>query len=263
MFITSTETSPWHRGTTSAKNGIALSLGKEKQTVRGFGTCFSELSALALNDLSPEDRAACLDELFDGDKCNFNFCRTPIGASDFSTDFYSYAETEYDYAMEHFSVERDKKLLLPLIAQGVSRQADMQMFASPWCPPLWMKTKKAYSFGVFDRTEENYKAYALYFRKYMEEYKKLGVPLTFVAPQNEPCSNQVFPSCVWHGSDMAEFIGNYLGPALEGTGVDILFGTINGPETDSRYLTTRFCDYLGVAMLNEKARKYIKAVTYQ
>lgn len=263
MFITSTENSPWHEKDRTSEQGIPLFIGEEGQTVRGFGTCFSELSALALDALSPECRSACLDELFNEENCNFNFCRTPMGASDFATDFYSYAETEGDRAMEHFSVERDKKLLLPLIFEGVSRQKDMQMFASPWCPPLWMKTQKAYSFGVFDGTEENYRAYALYFRKYVEEYRKLGVPLTFVAPQNEPCSNQVFPSCVWHGSELAEFIGGYLGPALEGTGVGILFGTINGPETDGRYLTTRFCDYLGVAMLNERARKYISAVTYQ
>ncbi|MBR4941609.1 MAG: glycosyl hydrolase family 30, partial [Clostridia bacterium] len=122
MIISSTETARWQAGKETDAKGIALSLGEEQQSVRGFGTCFSELSALALDDLSPEDKAACLDELFDADKCNFNFCRTPMGASDFATDFYSYADTEYDYAMEHFSIDRDKKLLLPLIMEGVSRQ---------------------------------------------------------------------------------------------------------------------------------------------
>ena len=263
MFISSTENNLWQSKNESSKKGIELSLFEERQTVRGFGTCFSELSALALADLTPEDKKACLDELFDANKCNFNFCRTPIGASDFATDFYSYAETDNDYDMKHFSIERDKRLLLPLIMEGVTRQPDMQMFASPWCPPLWMKTEKAYDHGVFNPTEENLKAYGLYFRKYVDEYKRLGVPITFVAPQNEPCSNQVFPSCVWHGSLMADFIGGYLGPALKGSDVEVIFGTINGPETDGRYLTTRFCDYLGIAMLNPEAKKYIKAVTYQ
>jgi len=263
MFIASTEKSLWQNKTETDQKGIILSFGEEQQNIRGFGTCFSELSALALANLTTEDKKICLDELFDADKCNFNFCRTPIGASDFATDFYSYAETENDYKLEHFSIDRDKKLLLPLIMEGVSRQPYMQIFASPWCPPLWMKTKKVYNCGVFNRTEENLKAYALYFRKYVDEYKRSGVPLTFVAPQNEPCSNQVFPSCVWHGSELSDFIGGYLGPALEGSGVDILFGTINAPETDDRYLTTRFCDYLGIAMLNPESRKYIKAVGYQ
>ena len=176
MFISTTENARWQEGATTEKSGIALALGEEKQSVRGFGTCFSELSASALNDLSAEDKKACLDELFDSDKCNFNYCRTPIGASDFAESFYSYNETEGDYEMEHFSVERDEKLLLPLILEGVNRQKDMQMFASPWCPPLWLKTKRAYSYGVFNKTEENLRAYALYFKKYVQEYHKRGFP---------------------------------------------------------------------------------------
>lgn len=263
MIITSTNDKKWQQGKSTDVKGIELEFGKAEQEIRGFGTCFSELGAVSLNKLDPKDKKAFLDELFDSDKCNFNYCRTPIGASDFSLDFYSYNETDGDYEMKNFSIERDKKLLLPLILEGAKRQADMQMFASPWCPPLWFKTKKAYSNGVFNHTPENDRAYALYFKKYVEEYKKNGVPLVHIHPQNEPCSNQVFPSCVWHGDEIADFIGSYLGPALEGSGVDIFYGTINGPEGGDRYSWTKYCHYLGCAMKNEKARKYIKGVGYQ
>ena len=263
MFIQSTEKSCWKNGKIAKTEGTVLTLGEEKQTIRGFGCCFSELSALALNDLSEKDKKDTLDELFSEEGCNFNYCRTPIGASDFATDFYSYNETEGDYEMKNFSIERDRRLLLPLILEGVNRREDMQMFASPWCPPLWLKTKKVYSCGVFNKTEENYKAYALYFKKYVQEYRKAGVPLIHIHPQNEPCSNQVFPSCVWKGSELTEFIGGYLGPALEGEGVDIFFGTINGPEGGDRYSWTKYCHYLGLAMQDEKAKKYIKGVGYQ
>ena len=263
MFIQSTEKSCWKNGKIVKTEGTVLTLGEEKQTIRGFGCCFSELSALALNDLSEKDKKDTLDELFSEEGCNFNYCRTPIGASDFATDFYSYNETEGDYEMKHFSIERDKKLLLPLILEGAKRKSDLQMFASPWCPPLWLKTKRAYSYGVFDKTEENYKAYALYFKKYVQEYRKAGVPLIHIHPQNEPCSNQVFPSCVWKGSELTEFIGGYLGPALEDENVDIFFGTINGPEGGDRYSWTKYCHYLGLAMQDEKAKKYIKGVGYQ
>lgn len=139
----------------------------------------------------------------------------------------------------------------------------MQMFASPWCPPLWMKTRRAYSNGTFHMTKENLEAYALYFKKYVEAYQKKGVPLVHICPQNEPCSNQVFPSCVWKGHELTEFIGEHLGKALEGMDVDIMFGTINGPERAERAAWTRYSDYLGYAMQDERARKYIKAVGYQ
>lgn len=263
MIITSKENNYWQKGKKTEKTGYKLEFGNEVQAIRGFGTCFSELGAIALNKLSSEDKKAILDELFLENGCNFNYCRTPIGASDFSTSFYSYNETEGDYEMKNFSIARDEELLLPLILEGVKRQGDMQMFASPWCPPLWLKTRHTYSNGVFNKTEENLKAYALYFKKYVQAYHKAGVPLVHIHPQNEPCSNQVFPSCVWRGDELAEFIGDYLGPALENEKVDIFYGTINGPENDHRYSWTQYYDYLGCAMQNEKARKYIKGVGYQ
>ena len=264
MIITTTENNAWHESkSVDIKGGIELKVAGEEQRIRGFGTCFSELGALALNSLEKTEREAFLDELFDEDKCNFNYCRTPMGASDFSVDHFSYNETDGDYEMKNFSIERDRKLLLPLIFEGLKRQKDMQMFASPWCPPLWLKTKRAYSNGTFNMTEENLSAYALYFKKYVEAYLKEGVPLVHVCPQNEPCSNQRFPSCVWTGKELTEFIGGYLGKTLEELPIDIVFGTINGPETDARKLYTRYSDYLGVAMRDEKARKYIKGVAYQ
>ena len=262
MIISTTIDKRWQQGK-EAKGGIKLEFGETKQKIRGFGTCFSELGAVALNHLDPKEKEKFLDELFSKDGCNFNYCRTPMGASDFALDFYSYNETDGDYEMKNFSIDRDKKLLLPLILEGVKRQKELEMFASPWCPPLWFKTKKAYSNGVFEPTPENYKAYALYFKKYVEAYKAAGVPLVHVHPQNEPCSNQVFPSCVWTGDKLTDFIGGYLGPALEGSGVDIFYGTINGPEGDGRWTWTRYHDYLGYAMQNEQARKYIKGVGYQ
>ena len=264
-FITSTKDKRWYENNeiSTQDKGISLSFGEKKQKIRGFGTCFSELGATALNNIPKEEKKAFLDELFDSDKCNFNYCRTPMGASDFSLDFYSYNETDGDYEMKNFSIERDKKLLLPLILEGVKRQNDMQMFASPWCPPLWLKTKRAYSSGTFKMDNKHLSAYALYFKKYIEAYKGEGVPLVHVCPQNEPCSNQIFPSCVWRGYELTEFIGKYLGEAIKDTGVDIMFGTINGPEGDWRLSWTRYNDYLGYAMRDDAARKYIKAVGYQ
>jgi len=263
MIISTTKNSPWQVGETTDKKGIKLEFGDTHQTIRGFGTAFSELGAKALNSLSKKDYDKVIGELFDSDKCNFNYCRTPIGSSDFSLDYYSYDDFDGDYEMKRFSVERDEKLLIPLIKDALSKQSDMQMFASPWCPPIWMKTRKAYSNGIFNMTKENLKAYALYFRKYVEEYHKRSIPIIHIFPQNEPCSNQRFPSCVWSGKDLTEFVGSYLGPELENTGCEIFFGTINGPETDERYLRTRYHNYLGYAMLDKKARKYIKGVGYQ
>ena len=114
MIISTTKEAKWQVGK-EANGGIKLSFGEKGQNIRGFGTCFSELGAQALNHLDPKEKQAFLDELFTKDGCNFNYCRTPMGASDFALDFYSYNETDGDYEMKNFSIERDEQLLLPLI----------------------------------------------------------------------------------------------------------------------------------------------------
>jgi glucosylceramidase len=68
---------------------------------------------------------------------------------------------------------------------------------------------------------------------------------------------------VWKGDELTQFIGKYLGPALEKEGVGIIYGTVNGPETDARYWWTKYEDYLGFAMQDMQARKYIQGVGYQ
>ena len=101
-MISTTEQKPWVTLNAVTEKGRELIEAGERQSIRGFGTCFSELGALALGELSPQERKAFLDELFDEDKCNFNYCRTPMGASDFSLDFFSYNETPGDFEMKNF-----------------------------------------------------------------------------------------------------------------------------------------------------------------
>ena len=44
--------------------------------------------------------------------CGFDYCRLSIGANDFAESWYSYNETEGDYEMKNFSIERDKKYIM-------------------------------------------------------------------------------------------------------------------------------------------------------
>ena len=220
-----------------------------RQSIRGFGGCFNELGAIAIETLSANDKKQLYDELFGADNCNFNFCRLPIGANDFAEFWYSHNETDGDYAMEHFSTERDKKYLIPYIKAAQERQPQLQLFASPWCPPTWMKFPKSYNYGTLVQTPENLAAYALYFKNHIHV-------------QNEPMSCQTFPSCVWTGEEFRNFIANYLGEALDGLS-DIWLGTINGPEVDNRAMRTRYHQYVKLVMQDEACRKYIKGVSYQ
>lgn len=236
------------------------------QTIDGFGGCFNELGWVALSKLPEGKRKEILDELFLKDLgCNFNFCRLPIGANDYSLEWYSHNETDNDYEMKHFSTERDSKYLLPYIKEGVRRRPDMKLFASPWSPPTWMKYPKAHNFGTLIWTKENLTAYALYFLKFVEAYRKEGIRINQVHIQNEPMSSQKFPSCIWSGEQFREFIADYIGPLFEQNGLDveIWLGTLNGPETDARKLFTDYDDYANLVLSDETAYKYIKGVSYQ
>lgn len=268
-FITTNEFEQWQEiSSENNKTNTTLSMsGETDQEWEGFGGCFNELSQIALLGLSDEKRAEVYDFLFskDVDGLKFDFCRLPIGASDYGEIWYSHNETDGDYEMKNFSIERDKKYLLPYIKEALKRNPNMKFFASPWSPPTWMKYPKAHNFGTLVQTEENLKAYALYLALFIESYAKEGVVINQLHVQNEPMSTQKFPSCTWTGEEFANFIGNYLGPLFDERGIKttIWLGTLNGPETDERALHTRYDGYVNLVFHDEKAYPYIEGVGFQ
>ena len=108
----------------------------EHQTWLGFGGCFNELEWQALSVLDLNRREEVLQNLFQpGYECQFNFCRVPIGASDYAESWYSLNETADDFEMKSFSIERDQENLLPFIKSAQRFYPDLKLFASPWSPP--------------------------------------------------------------------------------------------------------------------------------
>jgi glucosylceramidase len=144
--------------------------------------------------------------------------------------------------MEKFSVKRDEGCLIPYVKEALAVREDIEFFASPWSPPTWMKTHRVCNHGTMRWEPEILRAYAVYFEKFVRAYQERGINVTQVHVQNEPMSDQKFPSCVWTGEQMREFIADYIGPHFERNRVpaEIWLGTINGPETDHRWPWTRY-----------------------
>ncbi len=258
---------------------VELLKNKPLQTIEGFGGCFNELGWTSLNLLSEKDRSFIMKELFEpGIGANFNICRMPVGANDFSRDWYSYNENEGDFEMKNFSIANDMQTLVPFIKNAQKYNPDIKIWASPWSPPSWMKWNKHYACRVsepelaakfqngldtqkqgkegtnmFIQKDEYFKAYALYFSKFIEAYHSQEIPISTIMPQNEFNSCQIFPSCTWTASGLAEFIGNYLGPAMEKQKVEIMFGTMERP-------TEALVDTI---LTDKKAGKYIKGIGFQ
>ena len=265
--ISTTEENQWEeiKPNNSTKGDTLEFTAKKHQKIDGFGGCFNELGWIALNKLGEDLKEEIVKELFHPEKCNFNFCRLPIGANDYAAKWYSLNEKEGDYGMEHFSIERDRSYLIPYIKEAKKYQKNLKLFASPWSPPTWMKFPQSNNYGTLIFEDKVLNAYALYFSKFVEAYSEEEIKIDQIHVQNEPMSSQKFPSCKWTGEELREFIRDYLGPKFEKEDIDveIWLGTLNGPEVDDRFLTTRFNDYANIVLSDQKARKYISGVGYQ
>jgi len=284
VWITSTERQQWQTSTDYRVKNLAASdansavrnagdklivTEEEGQQLLGFGGCFNELGYIALQKLPQSEREQILDSLFlpTSDQ-RFDICRLPIGASDYALDWYSLNEHDGDYAMQHFSIERDKKYLIPYIKEALKRNPQLKLFASPWSPPTWMKFPKAYNFGTLRFEPKVLKAYALYFVKFVQAYAAEGITIHQIHVQNEVVADQKFPSCVWTGDQLRIFIGQYLGPAFKQHGIEseIWLGTINAPEAWDEWIKRKETDFNGYAntvLSDPEAYQYISGVGYQ
>lgn len=247
--------------------------GNEYQSMNGFGGCFNELGYIALNKLDEATKDQVMKDLFDQSEnaCAFTLYRVPIGANDYSSEWYSLNEQEGDYEMKHFSVERDEQSLIPYINLAKKYNPNLKLFASPWSPPTWMKYPKVYNWGKLIKTKENLSAYALYLARFVEEYKKRGITINQVHVQNEPVANQKFPSCMWTGEELRDFIRYYMGPVFKQRNLDteIWLGTINAPGCDynrlifDKWATEDYDYFANTVLMDEEAAKYITGVSYQ
>jgi len=246
---------------------IAVYPDIEFQELTGIGGAFNEIGGLALMSLPVESRENVMNNLFSKDQAQFSFCRTAIGASDFGTNAYSYAEVPNDYAMEHFSIKREEKSVIPYIKLAQKYNPNLKLFASPWSPPGWMK----YS-GLMDQGKENaaenklkddpeiYKAYASYFAKYVSAYKKEGIDVHKILIQNETDISTKYPSCVMQPEQMYKFITSYLRPEFDDKNIKTeiwagtfrTYGALDALEFTNKDAYLDAVDGIGIQYTNTK-----------
>jgi glucosylceramidase len=211
-----------------------------RQTIEGFGGCFNEKGAQALSVLGEAERRRVMRALFaPGEGLGLSVCRVPIGSSDYALDRYSLNESPGDYEMKHFSIDRDRRLLIPYIKEALSIHPGLRLWASAWSPPTWMKDNLSFDSGAILDDPKVYGALALYLLKFIRAYRAEGLPIEAVAVQNEPKTLTNYPSCDWTAVQYLVFIRDYLGPLFEKEGLSdaIILGTFNQPYLVSHALT--------------------------
>src|SRR5215472_5063960 len=195
------------------------------QTMRGFGGAITDSSATVLYRLSPAAREATMRSLFDpvtGD--GLDYLRQPIGASDFvATAAYTYDDLpagQTDYQQRKFSIAHDQAQILPLLREAKAINPRLQIVATPWSPPAWMKTSGSLIGGRLIDDPSIYRSYALYLLKFVQAYKANGVTVNTITVQNEPQNRN--PSG-YPGTDMPswqeEKVIEDLGPMLREAGL--------------------------------------------
>jgi glucosylceramidase len=201
--------------TTESFDTLELFPDQEYQTITGFGGAFTQSSAYLLSQLSEANQKDIIDSYFSEKGANYTLCRTHINSCDFSTENYAYDTIPNDTLLENFSIARDLVEVVPMIkkAQEVSKEG-FNIVASPWTAPPWMKDNKDWKGGKL--LPKYYDSWALYFSKYITEYKKLGIPIWGLTVENEPLGNDAnWESMHYTPEEMAEFVKNHLGPQLE------------------------------------------------
>lgn len=188
------------------------------QTITGFGGSFTEASAYLLNQLSKKNRDLILDAYFGQEGARYSLTRTHISSCDFSLRNYSYAPIKGDIELKHFSIDEDRDDLIPMIRDAMSHSKDgFKIVASPWTAPPWMKDNNDWRGGKL--LPKYYDSWALFFSKYLAEYKKAGINIWGLTVENEPlgCGNN-WESMIYSPEEMVDFVQNHLGPRLEAGG---------------------------------------------
>ena len=171
-----------------------------------------------------------------------------MNSCDFCVASYNFADTDGDFQLEHFDneVQHDQDcgmIEMMVKADNISRTEwpseedhGLRMMVSPWSPPSWMKaptpdddkgaehaaemTGSATPSCLREGTGKSSKyaeTWALFFTKFITAYKKLGINMFAVTPQNEPEFPAPWDACAYTPKVENDFIAHHLGPLLRKT----------------------------------------------
>ena len=190
------------------------------QTHLGFGGAFTEAAATVWQGLPEATREQLLRDYFDPvEGHGYTLGRVHMNSCDFALGNYAHVEQPEDFALESFSIERDRRALLPFIQAALRVAArPIQMLVSPWSPPAWMKTNREMNHGGQLRPECR-AAWAQCYVRFIRAYEAEGVAIWGVSVQNEPAATQTWDSCIYSAEEERDFVRDYLGPALHGAGL--------------------------------------------
>src|SRR5690606_9706871 len=189
------------------------------QTFFGIGAALTDASAETFYKLPEAAQQKFMEAHFDKEKgIGYTVARTNINSCDFSSGMYTYV-ADGDSSLKTFDIAPDKKFKIPFIKKAQEAAGGkLDLFASPWSPPAWMKDNNNMKQGgkllpQFD------KSWAMYYTKFIKEYEREGIPIWGISIQNEPMATQRWESCLFTAEEERDFLKNHLGPTMAKEGL--------------------------------------------
>jgi glucosylceramidase len=193
------------------------------QSIDGFGYTLTGGSALHIARMEEAARATLLEELFGSgpESIGVSYLRVSVGSSDLDPETFSYSMPPggaADPDLEHFSLDRDREYLIPVLREILAIRPDLMILGSPWSAPTWMKSNFRTVGGSLK--QEYQAAYAAYFVRYIQEMAREGIRIDAMTVQNEPLHGGNNPSMIMMPFEQAAFIRDHLGPAFRAAGIE-------------------------------------------
>ena len=141
------------------------------QKMRGFGYALTGGSAELMMAMSAEARHDLILSLFGNGvgQAGISYIRLTIGASDMNSFVFSYDDMprdKSDWKLKNFSLAQDLNDVVPVMKEILAVNPDIEILASPWSAPTWMKTNNEVQGGKLRK--ECYDVYARYFVRYIQ-----------------------------------------------------------------------------------------------
>jgi glucosylceramidase len=192
---------------------------RQFQAFLGIGGALTDASAETFAMLPPEKQREILTAYFDEQQgIGYKLARTNIHSCDFSSGSYTYVN-EGDKDLKSFNLNHDKQHRIPFIKRVLeTTRGKLNIFASPWSPPAFMKDNNDMLHGG-KLKPEFYQSWANYYARFIKAYQSEGIPIWGVSVQNEPMATQKWESCIYTAEEERDFLKNYLGPTLKREGL--------------------------------------------
>lgn len=193
---------------------ILVDPDKQFQSFIGIGGAITDAAAETFAQLPKNLQEEFLTAYFDDKNgIGYKMVRTNINSCDFSSSSYTYVN-DRDSSLNSFNISHDEAFKIPLIQSALKKaNNNLNVYASPWSPPAWMKTNNNMLNGG-KLLSEFRQSWANYYVKFIKAYEERGIPIWGLTVQNEPMAKQIWESCIFTAEEERDFIKNYLGPTL-------------------------------------------------